>query len=62
MIAYVEHKVSLETFIPIEAALVKHDNMLKGLFPGGYLVITHNHSKLFSVTEPTRNLSLSGKW
>ena len=30
-----EHKVSLEAFEAIEAALVKHDNNMKDLFPGG---------------------------
>ena len=34
VIACIEHKVSLETFRAIEAALVKHDNN-EGLFPGG---------------------------
>ena len=35
VIACIEHKVSLEAFRAIEAALVKHDNNMKGLFPGG---------------------------
>ena len=44
VIACIEHKVSLEAFRAIEAALVKHDNM-KDLFPGGWLItITANHS------------------
>ena len=44
VIACIEHKVSLETFRAIEAALVKHDNIMK-LFPGGWLItITANHS------------------
>ena len=34
VIACIEHKVSLEAFRAIEAALVKHDN-IEGLFPGG---------------------------
>ena len=34
VIACIEHKVSLEAFRAIEAALVKHDNNMK-LFPGG---------------------------
>ena len=34
VIACIEHKVSLEAFRAIEAALVKHDNNEK-LFPGG---------------------------
>ena len=44
VIACIEHKVSLEAFRAIEAALVKHDNNMKGLFPGGYSCITANHS------------------
>ena len=45
VIACIEHKVSLEAFRAIEAALVKHDNNMKGLFPGGWLItITANHS------------------
>ena len=35
VIACIEHKVSLEAFRAIEAALVKHDNNMRGLFPGG---------------------------
>ena len=36
VIACIEHKVSLEAFRAINgAALVKHDNNMKGLFPGG---------------------------
>ena len=35
VIACIEHKVSLEAFRAIEAALVKHDNNSEGLFPGG---------------------------
>ena len=43
VIACIEHKVSLEAFRAIEAALVKHDNIW--LFPGGWLItITANHS------------------
>ena len=34
VIACIEHKVSLEAFRAIEAALVKHDTH-EGLFPGG---------------------------
>ena len=34
-IACIEHKVSLEVFRAIEAALVKHDNNMKDLFSGG---------------------------
>ena len=45
VIACIEHKVSLEAFRAIEAALVKHDNKAKDLFPGGWLItITANHS------------------
>ena len=35
VIACIEHKVSLEAFRAIEAALVKHDNNMKDYFPGG---------------------------
>ena len=35
VIACIEHKVSLEAFRAIEAALVKHDNNMKGLFRWG---------------------------
>ena len=58
-----EHKVLLEAFRAIEAALVLHDNNMKDLFPGGWLItITANHSNYLAQTEPTRSLSLSGKW
>ena len=44
VIACIEHKVSLEAFRAIEAALVKHDNNMKD-YPGGWLItITANHS------------------
>ena len=43
VIACIEHKVSLEAFRAIEAALVKHDNNM--IIPGGWLItITANHS------------------
>ena len=32
---YRTYKVSLEAFRAIEAALVKYDNKMEGLFPGG---------------------------
>ena len=36
VIACIEHKVSLEAFRAIEAALVKHEGTIcEGLFPGG---------------------------
>ena len=35
VIACIEHKVSLEAFRAIEAALVKHDNNMKDCLPGG---------------------------
>ena len=46
VIACIEHQRCLwEAFRAIEAALVKHDNNMKGLFPGGWLItITANHS------------------
>ena len=34
VIACIEHKVSLEAFRAIEAALVKHDNNMKDYSPG----------------------------
>ena len=34
VIARIEHKVSLEVFRAIEAALVKHDNNMKDYFGG----------------------------
>ena len=34
MLTHVEHKVSLEAFRAIEAALVKHDNNMKDYFGG----------------------------
>ena len=40
-IACIEHKVSLEAFRAIEAALVKHDNNTEGLFPE-WLTDHHN--------------------
>ena len=45
VIACIEHKVSLEAFRAIEAALVKHDNNMKDYSSGGWLItITANHS------------------
>ena len=35
VIACIEHKVSLEAFRAIEAALVAYDKYAEGLFPGG---------------------------
>ena len=43
VIACIEHKVSLEAFRAIEAALVKHDNNMKDYF-GRLITITANHS------------------
>ena len=40
VIACIEHKVSLEAFRAIEAALVKHDN-IEGLF---LMVLTDHHN------------------
>ena len=60
VIVRIEHKVSLEAFRAIEAALVKHDNNMKDYFLGGWLItITANHSNYLVQTEPTRSLSLS---
>ena len=44
VIACIEHKVSLEAFRAIEAALVKHDNNMKDYFGGWSTTITANHS------------------
>ena len=44
VIACIEHKVSLEAFRAIEAALVKHDNNMKDYFGGWLITITANHS------------------
>ena len=57
-----EHKVSLEAFRAIEAALVKHDNNMKDY--SWWLTDHHNcnHSNYLVPGEPTRSLSLSGKW
>ena len=63
VIACIEHKVSLEAFRAIEAALVKHDNNMKDY--SWWLTDHHNCKSLElfkSVTEPARSLSLSGKW
>ena len=35
VIACIEHKVSRGYLEQLEAALVKHDNNMEGLFPGG---------------------------
>ena len=55
VIACIEHKVSLEAFRAIEAALVKHDNNMKDYSQEGSITIT-NHSNYSSVMEPTRSL------
>ena len=45
VIACIEHKVSLEAFRAIEAALVKHLIIIWRIIPGGWLItITANHS------------------
>ena len=44
VIACIEHKVSLEAFRAIEAALVKHDNNMKDYSSGWLITITANHS------------------
>ena len=44
VIVCIEHKVSLEAFRAIEAALVKHDNNMKDYFGGWLITITANHS------------------
>ena len=59
VIACIEHKVSLEAFRAIEAALVKHDNNMKDYSGGWLITITANHSNYLVCDEPTRSLSLS---
>lgn len=44
VIACIEHKVSLEAFRAIEAALVKHDNNMKDYSLVVVITITANHS------------------
>ena len=44
VIACIEHKVSLEAFRAIEAALMKHDNNMKDYFGGWLITIIANHS------------------
>ena len=62
VIACIEHKVSLEAFRAIEAALVKHDNNGEGLFPGGWLItITANHSKIHLVCDRANTQSVVRK-
>ena len=41
VIACIEHKVSLEAFRAIEAALVKHDNNMEAIIP---LRLTDHHN------------------
>ena len=63
VIACIEHKVSLEAFRAIEAALVKHDNNMKGLFPGGWLItITANHSNYLVCDRANTQSVTVGKW
>ena len=59
VIACIEHKVSLEAFRAIEAALVKHDNNMKDYFGGWLITITANHSNYLVCDRATRSLSLS---
>ena len=51
VIACIEHKVSLEAFRAIEAALVKHDNNMKDYSRGWLITITANHSNYFSLWQ-----------
>ena len=62
VIACIEHKVSLEAFRAIEAALVKHD-VYEGLFPGGWLItITANHSNyLVCDRANTQSITVQGE-
>ncbi len=67
VIACIEHKVSLEAFRAIEAALVKHDNNMKDYFPGGWLItITANHSNYLvcdrANTQSVNSLSVTVRW
>ena len=59
VIACIEHKVSLEAFRAIEAALVKHDNNMKDCFPGGLITITANHSNYLVTTDRANTQSVT---
>ena len=48
VIACIEHKVSLEAFRAIEAALVKHDNNMKDCLEDTTDHHNHNHSNYLS--------------
>ena len=52
VIACIEHKVSLEAFRAIEAALVKHDNNMKDYSWWLTDHHNHNHSNYLVQTEP----------
>ena len=63
VIACIEHKVSLETFRAIEAALVKHDNNMKDYS----LVVDPSHHNLnhsnYLVCDRANTQSVTvGKW
>ena len=49
VIACIEHKVFLEAFRAIEAALAKHDNNMKDYSQVDLITITANHSNPFSL-------------
>ena len=58
VIACIEHKVSLEAFRAIEAALVKHDNNMKDYswWLTSAITITANHSNYLVCDRSTRSL------
>ena len=63
VIACIEHKVSLEAFRVIEAALVKHDNNMKDYFGGWLITITANHSNPYLVCDRANTQSVTvRKW
>ena len=61
VIACIEHKVSLEAFRAIEAALVKHDNNMKdySVIP---ITITANHSNYLVCDRANTQSVTVRKW
>ena len=63
VIACIEHKVSLEAFRAIEAALVKHDNNMKDYsLAVGLITITANHSNYLVCDRANTQSVTAGKW
>ena len=65
VIACIEHKVSLEAFRAIEAALVSTIANMKdySLVVDGHRNLCHSNYLVCELRgKPTRSLSLSGKW